>query len=334
MEEPVVPPPPDLKQEKPEKKGKGDTRVRVTGYLQVRYLDAFDTNNDGASRADDFRVQRARISVKGRIIPDVSFEVQIDPRSPEISGLLRDAYLQLGYIPYHRLRIGQQKTQFGYENNVSSSPLFTVNRSEVSDNLSRGINLRDIGLGLLGELPLGGGFSMEDRITVVNGAGSNVQADDTEMKNVWGRLGIRYQHEHLGEIRAGASGGIGDQIDNGDDNLDPADDFLFEFWRLGADLEVDLHWAFAAVEYVRGTDELPDEAIDSSGSYVLVAAKTPWDVGPIVRHDRLDDYRRWTAGAYYGLPSADLRLLVNYEHRRDEDGEKDDRAYLWTQVRF
>ena len=133
--------------------------------------------------------------MSGKVWPWISYDVEVDPRAPEVAGVLRDAYITLRFIPRHRVRLGQQKTQFGYENRESSSRLFAVNRTEVSDNLSRGPNLRDIGIGLLGSLPLGGGLRIEDAVTLTNGTGLNVQADDTDMKTVWGRLGVRYQFD-------------------------------------------------------------------------------------------------------------------------------------------
>ena len=122
-----------------ENKKKKKEKVEVSGILQTHFLQRLDANNDGKVRASRFRVQRARISFKGKVNRHVSYDVMIDPRSPDISGVLRDAFFDVReVIPRHRLRIGQQKTQFGYENGRSSSRLYTVNRAEVSDNVARG----------------------------------------------------------------------------------------------------------------------------------------------------------------------------------------------------
>lgn len=152
----------------------------VFGYVQVFYRHAFPTGEDSLVDADNFRVQRVRIGLRGDITRRVSYDVEFDPRAPEISTVLRDAFIRLHVIPRHQIRFGQQKTQFGYENRESSSNLYTVNRSEVSDNLSRGVNLRDIGVGLIGNLKIGKGLRLEDALTVVNGAGMNAQDDNTK----------------------------------------------------------------------------------------------------------------------------------------------------------
>jgi hypothetical protein len=317
----------------------GIRSVRFFGSAQVHYRHAFETGDDGVYDAPNFRVQRVRLGVRGDLHRWLSYEVEIDPRSPEITGVLRDAFLAFKVIPRHQIRVGQQKTQFGYENRVSSTDLFAVNRTEVSDALSRGINLRDVGVGLIGNLRLGKGWRFEDAVTVVNGDGFNVQADRTRRKNVWGRAGLRYRRDSADlTVRVGASAATGDQIDEGADPLDTADDFLFEFSRLGTDVEIDHPRFFASAEYVRGTntETRADTDDELSGYYLNLAGKTPWKIGPIVRLDSFaDEFRRWTIGGYYGLPNVPLRVMVNYEYRALKDGVRgDDKLYVWTQVRF
>ena len=307
--------------------------------MQVHYRHAFETGEDGVVDAPDFRVQRVRLGVKGELYRWLTYEVEIDPRAPEITGVLRDAFLAFKFIPRHELRVGQQKTQFGLENRESSSDLFVVNRSEVSDNLSRGVNLRDVGLGLIGNIRLAKGWRFEDALTVVNGNGLNTQADSTRRKNVWGRAGLRYRNDASDlTVRTGVSGATGDGIAEGLDPLDPSDDYLETFSRLGTDVEVDHRRFQVTAEYVRGTNEntITGEADDLSGYYATFIGKSRWHIGPLVRLDAMaDEFRRWTIGAYYGLPKVPLRILLNYEYRKVKDGVRgDDKLYLWTQVRF
>ncbi len=303
--------------------------------MQVHYRHAFATGSDPLVDNPDFRVQRVRIQLEGDPLRWLSYQVEVDPRAPEIRGILRDAYLTLRFIPQHRLRIGQQKTQFGYENAESSSRLFAVNRTEVSDGLARGVNLRDIGIGLLGHIKLTSNLRFEDAITVVNGAGLNVQADDTPMKNIWGRVGLRYRTEKFW-VRLGGSGGIGDEIDTGADPMVTTDDFKLRFRRLGSDLEFDHRWVFASTELVYAWDHTPMENTEVLGWYANVVGKTPWPVGPIARYDTVGtEHKRWTFGLYYGLPDARFRVLLNYELRLVYNGARaDDKLYVWAQVRF
>lgn len=316
---------------------------KVSGFVQVFYKDAWDTSNDGVVDASLFRVQRARISFKGEITPRVSYEVEVDPRSPEIKGVMRDAFIRFRVIPHHQIRVGQQKTQFGYENRVSSSRLYTVLRSELSDSLSRGINLRDIGIGVIGSVPLSERFRIEDAITVVNGAGLNVQDDNNTAKNIFGRVGLRYKAGDF-VVRLGVSGAKGDMLELGDSPT-AIDDHVIDFTRTGMDFEIDHRLFFLNAEYVKGEDDVPElifptpepaEVVDRKGSYVLAGIKTRWKIGPVVRYDTLDDdFRRWTVGGYYGAPSDVIRVLVNFEKREQRDGFRaDDKLYVWLQVRF
>ena len=307
----------------------------VSGFLQFHYRHAFDRNGDDVVDAPNFRVQRARVALKGTVRPWLSYDVSIDPRAPEIAGVLRDAYVGLKIIPRHELRLGQQKTQFGFENNASSTELYVVNRAELSDTLGRGLTLRDLGVGVVGKWPLGRGWRLEDGATVVNGAGLNVQADDTRTKNVSGRLGVRYKRG-CWWARLGVSASRGDFIDRGDDPVDAADDLRIAFRRVGADLTLDHPWVFVAAEYVLGEETIAAVPEDVPGYYVLAAGKTPYHAGPIVRFDTVgDEFQRWTVGGYYGDVDAPFRVMLEYEYRAlRDDARADDKLYLWTQVRF
>lgn len=331
----VVAPEPTTPPKKDKKKKSG--RVRVSGYLQVYYKHRVDVNGDDAREPDLFRIGRARVKIDAKVIKNVSVNVEIDPRSPTIAGVLRDGYIQIkNLIPHHRIRLGQQKTQFGYENDVSSSSMYTVTRTEVSESLARGVTLRDIGVGIIGGWPITSQLALEDAITVVNGAGMNVQADDTNRKNVWGRIGLKLEHPAVGTARLGVSGAIGDQLEPADPlAMPPTPAVLFKFKRLGADLQVDHRWVFVAAEYAMGWDTIEgEETSETMGWYVLAAGKTPWHAGPVLRYDTLEEFKRITAGAYWGEPSAKLRALVTYERFEDDAGLHDHRLFLWSQARF
>lgn len=310
--------------------------LKVSGFVQVFHKVRFDDDGSGTTEPALMRVQRARITFQGAVNRHVRYEMDIDPRAPELAGILRDAYISLDYIPHHSLRIGQQKTLFGYENPISSSRLFVVNRAEISDNLSRGINLRDTGIGLVGSYDLSKHLRLEDAFTIVNGAGLNVQADSTHRKNVWGRLGLRYRRDDV-TLRFGASAGSGDVQEPEDPGppVEPA--FLYTFTRLGTDVVLDHPRAFFAAEYVMGQNTMAPplgERERLAGYYLLAAGKTRWNLGPIVRYDVFEDFQRVTLGAYVGRPTDDVSLLFNYEVFRDETGPHDHRVYLRLQTRF
>lgn len=71
---------------------------KVYGYVQVQVVNLpVDTNGDNESDAGRARVQRARLSVEGVINEYISYELDIDPRPPEIDGFMRDAYFNLRF---------------------------------------------------------------------------------------------------------------------------------------------------------------------------------------------------------------------------------------------
>ena len=315
-------------------------KPKISGYLQVIFKKRFDTDDDPGVEPSLFRVLRARIRISGKVIPKVRYQLEVDPRAPEITGVLRDAFIELRHIPYHKLRIGQQKTPWGYENGESSSRLYTVTRTELAESVGRGVTLRDIGIAIKGRIPVAPTLDIEDHVALVNGAGMNTQVDPTATKDVWARVGARY---HLDEqqlsVRAGVSFAHGDFREPADPGPPPVPPFIQKFTRFGADLQVDTRWAFAVGEYATSSDEqsiLPGESERTMAWYVLAAGKTPWDTGPVVRYDTFDgdEFHRWTFGAYWGALDARLRVMATYEIFEDDTGPHDHRLQLWTQVRL
>jgi|GEM_PF-5034005 hypothetical protein len=57
---------------------------KVKGYLQYHFNQPIDTDNDGAAPSR-FRVQRARVTLEGNVNERVSYELDIDPRSPQVT---------------------------------------------------------------------------------------------------------------------------------------------------------------------------------------------------------------------------------------------------------
>ncbi|MCX6261634.1 MAG: porin, partial [Bacteroidia bacterium] len=228
---------------------------QISGVIQVHYLNEFNTNGDNIRDPDGFRILRARLTAKGDINKHISYELMIDPRAPEQGGILRDAYLEFNYIKNQKIRVGQQKTQFGWENRQSITELFTVNRAEMSDGVSRGENLRDIGIGVLGHIRINDNFRFEDALTFTNGTRMNVAGpyDFNTKKALWGRLGLRYKKDDF-TLSLGGSYGAGGIRYLGDSIYVPEDDVYADFKRIGIDVQVDHKCFFLAGEYARGTD--------------------------------------------------------------------------------
>ncbi len=315
-------------------------KPEIEGLIQAHYLNEFNTNGDTIRDPDGFRLLRVRLKVSGEINKYISYQVMIDPRSPEHGGLLRDAYMEFHVIKDQAIRVGKQKTQFGWENSESVSELYTVNRAEMSDGACRGENLRDIGIGLLGHIKIDPHFRIENAITFTNGTRSDITGpyDFNTKKALWGRVGIRYKNEEM-SVRLGGSIGIGglrylnDSIDN------PSDDIYADFKRIGTDLQIDHPNFFFAGEFAMGTDHVSDTLFEEPIGYqAIIALKSKWNTGPLVRYDVFEDeWKVFTVGAYYGEPKDKFRVLLNYIFRgniTDIPNGHDDRLYLQMQLSF
>lgn len=314
--------------------------LKISGVLQFHYMDEFNTNGDTINDPGGFRVLRARLTAKGDFNKYISYQLMIDPRAPEQGGVLRDAYLEFHVIKSQSIRVGQQKTQFGWENRQSSTELYTINRAEMSDAVSRGENLRDAGIGILGHIKIVKKFRFENAITITNGTRSNVRGpfDFNTHKALWGRIGIRYKHDDL-KVSLGGSFGTGGLRYLGDDLVDPTDDLYVKFGRIGTDLQIDHPRFFLAAEYGKGTDKVGKSIVNEPIGYqTLLALKTNWHVGPLARYDVFEDeWKVWTVGAYYGEVTDKFRILANYVFRgniKDKPNGHDDRLYVQMQIKF
>ena len=138
------------------------------GYLQVRYNGLFSTNDKvsceqcdkswgttstepDAESNNGFFIRRARLVFSGYALPNVFIYIQPDFASSPSTGVnnfaqLRDAYADISFDKKkeYRVRIGQSKIPYGFENMQSSQNRLTLDRN---DALNSGIpNERDLGV--------------------------------------------------------------------------------------------------------------------------------------------------------------------------------------------
>lgn len=129
----------------------------LRGYIQARY-NAFQSNpNLGCEQCDkswngksSFFIRRARLVFSGQIGKQVYFYFQPDFASSTSSGLnfgqIKDAYFDLGLDAQneYRIRIGQTKIPYGFENMQSSSVRIPLDRADALN--SAFTNERDLGV--------------------------------------------------------------------------------------------------------------------------------------------------------------------------------------------
>lgn len=151
---------------KPKKEGWYD-KISIRGYAQIRYngllssndkvsCDQCDKSWGTTSTAEDaksnngFFLRRGRLVFSGQVHPNVYFYVQPDFASSPASGTnnfvqLRDAYFDLSFDAKkeYRVRIGQSKVPYGFENLQSSQNRLTLDRNDALN--SAVANERDLG---------------------------------------------------------------------------------------------------------------------------------------------------------------------------------------------
>ncbi|HEX4935950.1 MAG TPA: porin [Gemmatimonadaceae bacterium] len=133
-------------------------RISLRGYAQLRYNRLLETNKNLVCSQCDRSIgnnggiflRRGRLILSGDVHPRVSIYIQPDYGSDAAGTLhylqLRDAYfdLNLDTKKEHRLRIGQSKVPFGFENLQSSSNRIPLDRN---DGLNSAVpNERDMGV--------------------------------------------------------------------------------------------------------------------------------------------------------------------------------------------
>lgn len=134
-------------------------RINLRGYAQVRYNRLLETNSKlGCEQCDKswgenggFFIRRIRLIFSGQITKNISFYIQPDFASSAASdklhfGQIRDAYFDIGLdsLNEFRLRIGQSKVPYGFENMQSSQNRLPLDRHDALN--SAVANERDLGL--------------------------------------------------------------------------------------------------------------------------------------------------------------------------------------------
>jgi len=137
---------------------KWSDKISIRGYMQVRYNGLAQTNEKLQCPQCDrswggnggFFIRRMRVIIFGQLHERVFLYIQPDFASSVASDnlhftQLRDAYFDLGFDSKNefRLRIGQSKVPFGFENMQSSQNRLPLDRNDALN--SAVLNERDLG---------------------------------------------------------------------------------------------------------------------------------------------------------------------------------------------
>lgn len=143
-------------------------KISLRGYAQIRYNGLFSTNDKVSceqcdkswgttSTAPDAKsnnglfIRRARLVFSGQVHPNVFFYFQPDFASSPSTGIqnfvqIRDLYFDLSFDKKreYRVRVGQSKIPYGFENMQSSSQRLALDRNDAMN--SAILNERDLGM--------------------------------------------------------------------------------------------------------------------------------------------------------------------------------------------
>lgn len=196
---------------------KGRFKLRVGGSFigRTKFLDS------GSPVNDEFNIERARLSANMNLLKYGSFRIQTELSNTglfegdSLGGAdwdaitLKDAYFELHRIQVTRLRAGQFKVPFTFENLQSAKHIDFAERSIASNGIRR--PSRDIGVMLHGRFH---NDLIDYQVAVVNGAGENT-SDDNSAKDLAARLVFgpfrNAENDLLSGLNLGVSGTVGNQ---------------------------------------------------------------------------------------------------------------------------
>lgn len=266
--------------------------------------------------ADTFQLRRARLSLGGAIVKDLTFKLSVDlVKSPA----LLDA--QIDYAPFREagLRFGQFLVPFSLDNVTSVADIDMVNRPAAVEALAPsrdiGSSGRDVGLAAFGRWTIA-----EYAVGLFNGSGLN-KADADGHKDFSGRLVLH-------PVRGLSLGG---SLYRG--RRSPAEgEPLAERNKEGLEALYGAGRVTLKAEYIHARDGL----VSKSGWYVLAGVfALPGRLQGLVRYDVLDLDRAVadngrslvTFGVTWTIAGR-TKLQVNYEIHRLESGGREKSGLL------
>jgi hypothetical protein len=125
--------------------------------------------SDGVdSSANGFELERAKLILKGHVLKDVNYRIQIemdDEAGEGDNAWLQEYEVSYSFMPELGVRVGRYKSAFGKQENTSSGRLMMVDRSLANEvfNISRGT-----GIEIFGACPIGD-TKLHHRIGIFNG---------------------------------------------------------------------------------------------------------------------------------------------------------------------
>lgn len=331
--------------------GGGDL-IGVTGFIQPQYnynLNGTDASGNSLN-TNNFTFNRARIGVMGSIPYDIDYYVMMEFSSfktPTKTPHLLDAYVAYTrFGKWAEISLGQFKSPFGLEQNTACSGLYTVNRSEVVNQLAG--PQRDLGV-----LISGGHDSLfvQYSVGLMNGTGMNIE-DDNNNKQFVGRVVLN----PFEGFKVGGSFKFG--------KINPTDptEKLNNISRFAGEIQYKYKDLLLQGEYIHGIDELYSASkvpvyggcggivgydtkqagtYNKSGLWAMASYMTPWKLEPVVKFDTWNAEQGVsgkrtnyiTAGINYYVNDYS-RVQINYVNVTESNPVVNDAIMVQFQAKF
>jgi len=279
---------------------------KVTGFSQIQFL-----LEQSDSIHNELKVYRARFGIKGDLNKDIGYKLIIGGlEPPDKNSHIVDAFVDLNYIPYAKIKIGQFLVPFGLE----GPEIITVNPAIERSITIRQLNyfnmFRDIGIQISNKFD-----KFNYALAVVNGLGAN-PSKNKDYKDVLSRVGIT----PIEGLELGASAHWGKYIS------ETTKDYL-DRYRLGIDFEYLKDLFRLRGEFIWNSNS----EINKYGWYILggyklfflpelevIARLEQYEPDIKIGNNNLDIV---TLGLNYFFIN-NTRFSINYEFRNDNSGSK------------
>ncbi len=308
--------------------------VQIIGFIQPQFEYQFQEDAEGeADNRYDFTFNRARIGVAGSNPYDVSYYFLLETSPFKGNVKLLDAFFTYTrFEPYASLSIGRFKTPFGLERNTGCASLYTIERSEVVNNM---VLDRDMGLLLFGHYK----DLVKYNLGYMHGTGL-AALDNNKAKDIVARVVV----SPIEMVSIGGSYQSGKQP-AADETAEEED----KRTRFAGELQLEYKGFLVQGEYIGGQIEssggivahppdcthdttwytvVPAGKSKSSGYWGFIAYDTPWNLQPIVKFEAYDpntdednnETSIITFGFNYFINDWS-RVQVNYLYKAEEGNE-------------
>jgi phosphate-selective porin len=315
-----------------------ESELKLGGFLQMQAEFGDKGDSRFSNNNDRIFLRRARVNASGKFAEHFDFRIEMElagslSEASSMRAQLTDVYIQWSQFEEARVRVGQYKTPYGYEQLFYDPGLLTIERSLPNDRLTLS---RQIGVQVSGDfLEKRLGYS----IGVFNGTSVNTNENDDSRFLLAGRVTAVPWQGKLGRIESKWTVGVnsffsddksvsGMAVDFGFDSVPGGiADNIFSGNRRGVGVDTQFSagpfslQAEYLTETFRPTDHLPLRQFESDGYYIQAG----WFILPkrlqaIAKYEYFDpntgrvggSTENHIVGMNWFIKGDDIRLQLNY----------------------